>query len=77
MSLGAMGLCTAGVWAEGGIESIAPEDTVLLLKIDNMSATVERAMVAQLHRSYRIRGKKLTVRDVAKHHGLSHVPKED
>ncbi len=44
-----------------------------------LAATVERTMVTQLVRSYRVRGK-TTMSDpkaVARHHGLSHVPKEE
>ncbi len=41
-----------------------------------LTAQVERTMVAQLVRSYRVRGKKdMTAERVARHHGLSHVPK--
>ena len=41
-----------------------------------LAAGVERAMVSQLHRSYKVRGKKLTATQVATHHGLTYVPKE-
>lgn len=42
-----------------------------------LSAKVERAMVSQLQRSYKIRGKKdMTAENVARHHGLSHIPKK-
>ena len=41
-----------------------------------LSAKVERAMVAQLHRSYKVRGKKdMTPEKIAKHHGLSYIPR--
>ncbi|KFH18473.1 hypothetical protein IB60_17405 [Brucella abortus LMN1] len=43
-----------------------------------VTARVERAMVAQLHRSYQVRGKKdMTPEKVARHHGLTHLPRED
>lgn len=42
-----------------------------------LAADVERAMVVQLCRSYRVRGKKeMTPERVAKHHGLTHLPKD-
>lgn len=44
---------------------------------DKLASTVERAMVAMLYRSYKVRGKKMTPAQVAKHHGLSWVPKQD
>lgn len=41
-----------------------------------LSAIVERAMVTQLVRSYSVRGKKdMTAEKVARHHGLSYLPK--
>ncbi len=41
-----------------------------------LSAHVERAMVEQLCRSYKVRGKKdMTAPRVAKHHGLTHAYK--
>ena len=43
-----------------------------------LAATVERTLVAQLHRSYRVRGKaEMTPEKVAKHHGLSYVPRKN
>ena len=44
--------------------------------VAELSAHVERAMATQLHRSYSVRGKGLTMMEVARHHGLAHVPKE-
>ncbi len=44
----------------------------------DLNAKVERAMVTQLVRSYKVRGKKdMTPAKVARHHGLSHIPKEE
>ncbi len=43
----------------------------------DLAADVERAMVVQLVRSYRVRKKALTAVEVARHHGLSYVPKDD
>jgi len=41
-------------------------------------ATVEKAMVTQLVRSYTTRGKKgMTPEKVAKHHGLTYIPKNE
>ena len=41
-----------------------------------LNAHVERALVAQLVRAYKVRGKKdMTAEKIAKHHGLSYVPK--
>lgn len=41
-----------------------------------LNAHVERAMVAQLVRAYKVRGKKdMTAEKVARHHGLTHIPK--
>ena len=44
-----------------------------------LTAHVERAMVRQLSRAYKVRGKKDMVpfEKVARHHGLTHVPEED
>lgn len=43
-----------------------------------LSAHVERAMVAQLCRAYKVRGKKdMTPERVAKHHGLTYLSKGD
>ncbi len=40
-----------------------------------LNAHVERALVAQLVRAYKVRGKKdMTAEKVAKHHGLTHLP---
>ena len=43
---------------------------------EELAVKVERAMVAQLVRSYKVRGKKdmADPTRVAKHHGLSYVP---
>lgn len=42
-----------------------------------LNAKVERVMVTQLCRSYRVRGKKdMTPEKVARHHGLSYLPKK-
>ncbi len=46
-----------------------PEDAAA-----ELAAKVERAVVAQLHRSYKVRGKEMSVEKVARHHGLSYVP---
>ncbi len=41
-----------------------------------LNAHVERAMVTQLVRAYKVRGKKdMTPEKVAKHHGLTYIPK--
>lgn len=41
-----------------------------------LNAHVERAMVAQLVRAYKVRGKKdMTAEKVARYHGLTHIPK--
>ena len=46
--------------------------------IAELSAKVERAMVVQLHRSYQVRGKKdMSPEKVARHHGLSYLPKKE
>lgn len=42
-----------------------------------LTAHVERAMVTQLHRSYRARGKSMSETDVAKHHGLTYLPTKE
>ena len=42
-----------------------------------LCATAERAIVRQLHRSYRVRGKTMSSTEVAKHHGFSHAPSEE
>ena len=43
-----------------------------------LNAKVERTLVAQLHRSYQVRGKKdMTPEKVARHHGLSYLPKKE
>lgn len=41
------------------------------------AAQVETAMAAQLARSYRVRGKKMGLADVVKHHGLALVRTEE
>jgi hypothetical protein len=41
-----------------------------------LSAKIERALVTQLARSYKVRKKSMTVSEIARHHGLSYVPKE-
>lgn len=47
-----------------------------VMAVEELAAKVERAMVAQLVRSYKARGKKdmTDPAKVAKHHGLSYVP---
>ncbi len=46
-------------------------------EILSLTATVERAMVAQLVRSYKVRGKKdMTPKKVARHHGLTYLPED-
>ncbi|MEE8608942.1 MAG: hypothetical protein V3S55_15165 [Nitrospiraceae bacterium] len=54
-------------------------DTAEAVARHDLARTVERAMVTQLLRSYKVRGVKAmdTAKKVAKHHGLSYVPKED
>lgn len=42
-----------------------------------LSAIAEKAIVRQLHRSYKVRGKAMTLAETARHHGFSHVPQED
>lgn len=40
----------------------------------DLSVVVEKAIVVQLVRSYLSRRKRMTPEEVARHHGLSHVP---
>lgn len=40
----------------------------------DLNAVAERALVAQLVRSYRVRGKQMDASAVAKHHGLTYLP---
>lgn len=54
------------------VDELDDEDSA----VAELSAHVERAMVVQLHRSYGVRGKKdMTLEKVARHHGLTHLPK--
>lgn len=42
-----------------------------------LAARVERSLVRQLVRSYKVRKKSMRPAEVARHHGLSYVPKEE
>jgi len=44
-------------------------------ELQKLSAKVERSMVAMLCRSHKVRGKQSKPAVVAKHYGLSYVPK--